>query len=153
MLVGLRKNCGVKNEFKLNGEAVSINKKLKANFGCFFKNFVKVQYLHWLNKNMATITKRDLVIQISNQTGLTQQEVFSVLQSFIEEVTGNLATNNDVVLRNFGAFQVTKTKPKIGRNPNNPEKAVPIPARAVVKFKPGKMMKERVAKVLPELEK
>jgi nucleoid DNA-binding protein len=126
---------------------------LEANFGCFFKNFVKVQYLHWLNKNMATITKRDLVIQISNQTGLTQQEVFSVLQSFIEEVTGNLATNNDVVLRNFGAFQVTKTKPKIGRNPNNPEKAVPIPARAVVKFKPGKMMKERVAKVLPELEK
>jgi nucleoid DNA-binding protein len=126
---------------------------LKANFGCFFKNFVKVQYLHWLNKNMATITKRDLVIQISNQTGLTQQEVFSVLQSFIEEVTGNLATNNDVVLRNFGAFQVTKTKPKIGRNPNNPEKAVPIPARAVVKFKPGKMMKERVAKVLPELER
>ncbi|MDA8634275.1 integration host factor subunit beta [Verrucomicrobiales bacterium] len=126
---------------------------MKANFGCFFKNFVKVQYLHWLNKNMATITKRDLVIQISNQTGLTQQEVFSVLQSFIEEVTGNLATNNDVVLRNFGAFQVTKTKPKIGRNPNNPEKAVPIPARAVVKFKPGKMMKERVAKVLPELER
>jgi nucleoid DNA-binding protein len=126
---------------------------LKANFGCFFKNFVKVQYLHWLNNNMATITKRDLVIQISNQTGLTQQEVFSVLQSFIEEVTGNLATNNDVVLRNFGAFQVTKTKPKIGRNPNNPEKAVPIPARAVVKFKPGKMMKERVAKVLPELER
>jgi nucleoid DNA-binding protein len=126
---------------------------LKANFGCFFKNFVKVQYLHWLNNNMATITKRDLVVQISNQTGLTQQEVFSVLQSFIEEVTGNLATNNDVVLRNFGAFQVTKTKPKIGRNPNNPEKAVPIPARAVVKFKPGKMMKERVAKVLPELER
>ncbi|MEN8714725.1 MAG: HU family DNA-binding protein [Verrucomicrobiales bacterium] len=125
---------------------------MEADLCCFFNNLSKVQHLHWLNKNMATITKRDLVIQISNQTGLTQQEVFSVLQSFIEEVTGNLATNNDVVLRNFGAFQVTKTKPKIGRNPNNPEKAVPIPARAVVKFKPGKMMKERVAKVLPELE-
>ncbi|MCG8601243.1 MAG: HU family DNA-binding protein [Verrucomicrobiales bacterium] len=101
---------------------------------------------------MATITKRDLVIQISNETGLTQQEVFNVLQAFIEEVTGNLASNNDVVLRNFGAFQVTKTKPKVGRNPNDPGVAVPIPARAVVKFKPGKQMKERVAKVLPELE-
>ncbi|MDF1861258.1 MAG: integration host factor subunit beta [Verrucomicrobiales bacterium] len=101
---------------------------------------------------MATITKRDLVIRISNETGLTQQEVFNVIQSFIEEVTGSLASNDDVVLRNFGAFQVTKTKPKIGRNPNNPGTAVPIPARAVVKFKPGKEMKERVAKVLPELK-
>ncbi len=99
-----------------------------------------------------TITKRDLVIRISNETGLTQQEVFNVIQSFIEEVTTSLSANDDVVLRNFGAFQVTKTKPKIGRNPNKPEAAVPIPARAVVKFKPGKELKERVAKVLPELE-
>ncbi len=100
---------------------------------------------------MATITKRDLVIRISNQTGLTQQEVFNVVQCFIEEVTSRLSSNDDVVLRNFGAFQVAKTRPKIGRNPNKPDSAVPIPARAVVKFKPGKELKERVAKVLPEL--
>lgn len=101
---------------------------------------------------MATITKRDLVVRISNATGQTQQEVFDVVQSFISEITTSLSSNDDVVLRNFGAFQVTKTKPKIGRNPNKPEAAVPIPARAVVKFKPGKELKERVARVLPELE-
>ncbi|NNE91296.1 MAG: integration host factor subunit beta [Verrucomicrobiales bacterium] len=101
---------------------------------------------------MATITKRDLVVRISNETGKTQQEVFDVIQQFIEHVTSDLAQNNDVVLRNFGAFQVVKTKPKIGRNPNKPDAAVPIPARAVVKFKPGKELKERVAKVLPLLE-
>lgn len=100
---------------------------------------------------MATITKRDLVIRISNETGLTQQEVMSVLQSFIEEVTSALAANDDIALRNFGAFQVAKTKPKIGRNPNKPEVAVPIPARAIVKFKAGKVLRERVAKVLPKL--
>ncbi len=101
---------------------------------------------------MATITKRDLVIRISNETGLTQQEVFGVIQHFIEGVTSSLSNNDDVVLRNFGAFQVTKTKPKIGRNPNKPAAAVHIPARAVVKFKPGKELKERVAQVLPALE-
>ena len=101
---------------------------------------------------MATITKRDLVIRISNETGLTQQEVFNVVQTFIDEVTNSLASNDDVVLRNFGAFQVTKTKPKIGRNPNKPDAAVPIPARAVVKVKPGKELEEKVAKGLPELE-
>ncbi|MCL4108438.1 UNVERIFIED_CONTAM: hypothetical protein GTU68_046131 [Idotea baltica] len=101
---------------------------------------------------MATITKRDLVVKISNETGKTQQEVFDIIQHFVEQVTSSLANNDDVVLRNFGAFQVTKTKPKIGRNPNKPEAAVPIPARAVVKFKPGKELKERVAKVLPQLK-
>ncbi len=101
---------------------------------------------------MATITKRDLVIKISNEKGLTQQQVFDVVQCFIDEVTANLAENNDVVLRNFGAFQVAKTKPKIGRNPKDPGTDVPIPARAVVRFKPGKELKEKVAKVLPKLK-
>ena len=40
-------------------------------------------------------------------------------------------------------------KAKIGRNPKDPDKDVPIPARAVVKFKPGKEMKEQVARTLP----
>lgn len=100
---------------------------------------------------MATITKRDLVVQISNEKGMTQQQVYDVIQCFIDEVTANLAQNNDVVLRNFGSFHVAKTKPKIGRNPKNPALDVPIPARAVVRFKPGKEMKEKVAKVLPKL--
>ena len=101
---------------------------------------------------MSTITKRDLVVRISNETGMTQQQVFDVIQHFIEDITASLASNDDVVLRNFGAFQVKKTRPKIGRNPNKPEAAVPIPARAIVKFKPGKELKERVAKLLPELD-
>ena len=101
---------------------------------------------------MATVTKRDLVVKISNETGLTQQEVFDVIQHTIEHITSSLARNDEVVLRNFGAFQVRCTKAKIGRNPNRPDKEVPIPPRAIVKFRPGKELKERVAKVLPELQ-
>lgn len=100
---------------------------------------------------MSTITKRDLVVQISDQTGLTQNEVFDVLQLFLDNVTSHLAHNCDVVLRNFGTFEIRVAKPKIGRNPNNPLRAVPIPARAVVKFKPGKELKEKVLQLLPSL--
>jgi nucleoid DNA-binding protein len=100
---------------------------------------------------MSTTTKRDLIVRISKETDLTQQQVFDVVQHFIEDITASLAKNEVVVLRNFGAFQVCRTKPKIGRNPNNPAVAVPIPARAIVKFKPGKELKERVSKLLPEL--
>ena len=75
---------------------------------------------------MATITKRDLVISLSNETGLTQREVFSVIQGLIDSVTASLAQNDEVVLRNFGTFLVKETKAKIGRNPNRPEKDVKI---------------------------
>ena len=101
---------------------------------------------------MGTITKRDLVLQISDQTGLTQHQVFDVLQLFLDNITSHLAQNNEVVLRNFGTFEVRVAKAKIGRNPNNPEKDVPIPARAIVKFKPGKELKVKVATLLPELK-
>jgi len=98
---------------------------------------------------MATITKRELVIKISNETGLTQSQVFDVIQRTLDSITDSLAHGDSVVMRNFGAFQVKETKAKIGRNPKNPGQDVPIPARAVVKFKPGKEMKEQVAGTLP----
>lgn len=101
---------------------------------------------------MVTITKRDLVIKLSNDTGLTQQEVFAVVQGALDSITEELAKGNSVVMRNFGAFQVREVKGKIGRNPKDPSKDVPIPPRAVVKFKPGKEMKEKVARILPALQ-
>jgi len=101
---------------------------------------------------MATITKRDLVVQISNEVGMTQQEVFGVLQHALDLMTTELSQGNTVVMRNFGTFEVRTTKAKIGRNPKDPGKDVPIPPRAIVKFKPGKEMKEKVARILPLLE-
>ena len=99
---------------------------------------------------MATITKRELSIKITDQLGtkgleLGQQDVLEVVQSLIHEITESLAQGDTVVMRNFGAFKVRETKAKIGRNPKNPGKDVHIPARAAVKFKPGKEMKEKVA--------
>jgi nucleoid DNA-binding protein len=101
---------------------------------------------------METITKRDLVVKISNKTGLTQQQVYDVIQNTHDTITATLANNDEVVLRNFGSFQVRQTKQKVGRNPNKPGTDVIIPPRAIVKFKPGKQMKERVATLLPELQ-
>ena len=98
---------------------------------------------------MAPVTKRDLVIKVSDKNDMTQQQVFDVIQLFIDEITESLTQGDDVVLRNFGSFQVVVTKPKIGRNPKKPETPVEIPARAIVKFKPGKEMKDRVAEAAP----
>ena len=100
---------------------------------------------------MANLTKRDLVIQISKNTHLTQQEVFAVIQQTLDGITDALATGRDVELRNFGVFEVRLTKSRVGRNPNKPEHDVVIPSRATVKFKSGKIMRQRVLNRTEEL--
>jgi nucleoid DNA-binding protein len=109
-------------------------------------------------EEMGNLTKRDLVVRISNETGLVQQQVFDVVQKTLDYITDALSEGQNVELRNFGVFEVRLTKSRVGRNPNKPEKDVVIPARATVKFKAGKIMRQRVLmrtdgmKSLPEDE-
>ncbi len=102
---------------------------------------------------MGTLTKRDLVVQISNETGLVQSQVFDVVQRTLDHITDALARDENVELRNFGVLEVRLTKPRVGRNPNKPGSSFVIPARATVKFKPGKVMRERVLKLSAALKK
>jgi nucleoid DNA-binding protein len=97
-----------------------------------------------------TLTKRDLVIRISNATGLKQQHVLSVVQQTLDYIAEALAKGDKVELRNFGVFEVKVRKARIGRNPNAPAVDVPIPQRAVVKFKAGKEMRAEVIKLSPK---
>lgn len=96
-----------------------------------------------------TLTKRDLVNKISAETNFTQIEVFDIVQRAVDIISSTLAEGDRVVIRNFGTFQVKEVKPKVGRNPKNPDQDVPIPARSVVKFKVGKELKDQVAKLTP----
>lgn len=99
-----------------------------------------------------TLTKRDLVTRISDETGLVQQQVLDVVQKTLDYIAEALAKGDKVELRNFGVFEVKVRKARIGRNPNAPETDVPIPERSVVKFKPGKEMRAEVLKIAPKPE-
>lgn len=99
------------------------------------------------------MTKRDLVIRISSETGLVQQQVLEVIQKTLDYISEELAKGETVELRNFGVFEVKTRKARVGRNPNAPATDVPIPARSVVKFKPGKEMREEVIKLPPRAGK
>ena len=94
-----------------------------------------------------TLTKRDLVMRISSDTGIIQQQVFTVVQKTLDCISEALAAGNKVELRNFGVFEVKTRRARIGRNPNSPQTDVPIPERAVVKFKAGKEMRAEVLKL------
>ena len=96
-----------------------------------------------------TLTKRELVVRISSETKLVQQQVLDVVQKTLDYIADALAKGDKVELRNFGVFEVKVRKARIGRNPNAPETDVPIPQRAVVKFKAGKEMRADVLKLSP----
>ena len=101
------------------------------------------------NSSMNSMTKRDLVVRISDETGMVQQQVQDIVQRTLDIIAESLAKGAKVELRNFGVFDVKVRKARIGRNPNAPTNDVRIPPRAIVKFKPGKEMREAVAKLSP----
>ncbi|MDR1191046.1 MAG: integration host factor subunit beta [Verrucomicrobiales bacterium] len=100
---------------------------------------------------MANLTKRDLVVRISNETGMVQQDVLVIVQKTLDYLVEALGKGKNVELRNFGVFEIRLRKGRVGRNPKRPDIDVPIPQRAVVKFKAGKEMKAKVADLSPKL--
>lgn len=106
------------------------------------------------------MTKRDIVVRISQEleqsegsnkdAHVNQEVVQTIVQKTLDIISDAVAQGETIELRNFGVFEVKLRKARIGRNPNDPENDVPIPPRAVVKFKPGKEMRERVLKLTPK---
>jgi nucleoid DNA-binding protein len=127
--------------------------KLILTVGCEMVIPVSVRPKITINPQMSmTLTKRDLVVRISNETGLVQQQVLDVVQKTLDYIADALSKGDKVELRNFGVFEVKVRKARVGRNPNAPETDVPIPQRSVVKFKAGKEMRADVLKLSPEKE-
>ena len=90
------------------------------------------------------MTKRDLVIRIAKETGIPQQDVFAVLQKSLDYIGDAIVDGQHIEFRDFGVFDVCRRKQRVGRNPNNPGVPVPIPEHNVVRFRPGKSLKQRV---------
>ena len=90
-----------------------------------------------------TMTKKDMVIKIAEETGFKQVDVKKVVQRMLDHVIESLSKGETVELRNFGVLKVKSRKSRIGRNPKTGT-TVPIPERKVVSFKAGMIMKKKV---------
>ena len=94
------------------------------------------------------MTKRDLVGKIAGETHLHQEEVMNVVQKTLDYIADELTDGRSVELRNFGVFEIVVRRERKGRNPKKPANEVVIPERAVVKFRAGKVLKERVESLI-----
>jgi nucleoid DNA-binding protein len=89
------------------------------------------------------MTKKDIAIQIADETGIKQIVVKKVIQRYLDRIIDILAKGETIELRNFGVFKVKSRKARTGRNPRTGE-TVPVPPKKVVTFKPGLVMKQKV---------
>lgn len=92
---------------------------------------------------MATVTKKDLIDQIAEATGQKRVTVKDTIQSFLDSIIEELGKGNRLEFRDFGVFEVKERAARTAQNPKTLER-VHVPAKHVVKFKVGRLMKEAV---------
>ncbi|MFC1762979.1 HU family DNA-binding protein [Planctomycetota bacterium] len=92
---------------------------------------------------MQTISKKDLVTRIAEQTDTKHITVKRIMQQFLDEITAELARNNRLEFRDFGVFEPRLREARTAHNPKTMEK-VQVPEKRSVKFKMGRMMRERL---------
>lgn len=97
-----------------------------------------------LGNAMKTVTKKDLVDRIAEKSGNKRIVVKRIIQRFLEEVVDELGEGNRLEFRDFGVFEIRSRAPRIAQNPKTMEK-VPVPGKRTVKFKVGRLLKERLS--------
>jgi len=89
------------------------------------------------------MTKADLVVKIAEKAGITKANGERALNAFLEAVTDTLKSDGKLTLTGFGTFMVEERQARTGRNPRTGAE-IKIPASKVVKFRPGKLLKDEV---------
>lgn len=92
---------------------------------------------------MATVTKKELVDRIADQTGTKRVVVKKIVQGFLNEVISELGQGNRLEFRDFGVFETKERAARIAQNPKTLQR-VKVPPKRTVKFKVGRLMKIRL---------
>lgn len=97
------------------------------------------------------MNKKELTAKLAKATGLSQAKAGEVLNALFDADPGKgliaieLDAGKKVTIPGFGTFAVKKRAARPGTNPANQEK-ITIAAKSYAYFKPGKTLRERVAK-------
>ncbi|MCF7974393.1 MAG: integration host factor subunit beta [Phycisphaerae bacterium] len=97
---------------------------------------------------MATVTKKELIDRIAERTLAKRVSVKRIIQAFLDEITDELCQDNRLEFRDFGVFETRTRAARIAQNPKTLER-VEVPAKRTVKFKMGRLMRERLSTDIP----
>ncbi len=91
------------------------------------------------------MNKTELIEAIAVRTGMTKKDSEKVLSAMLDTISDTLAEGEKVSIVDFGIFDTKRRASRTGRNPRTNE-IISIPAQVVPEFRPGKNLKEKVAK-------
>jgi integration host factor subunit beta len=92
---------------------------------------------------MSTITKKEIIDRIAENTNTKRAVVKPVIQLFLDEIIEELTKNNRLEFRDFGVFETKIRAARKAQNPKTMER-VQVPAKRNVKFKMGRLMKQKI---------
>ena len=92
---------------------------------------------------MSTITEKELIHRIAARTQAKRVLVKATVQSFIDALIAELAKGNRLEFRDFGVFETKARSARTSQNPKTLER-VQVPAKQAVKFKAGRLMKQKL---------
>jgi len=95
---------------------------------------------------MSTITKKELIDRIAESSGQRRVQVKKVVQQFLDEIVNELGKGNRLEFRDFGVFETKLRKARKAQNPKTLE-PVAVPEKRTVKFKVGRLMKQRLGEM------
>lgn len=100
---------------------------------------------------MATITKKELIDRIADQENCKRVLAKRIIQTFLDTIVDELASGNRLEFRDFGVFESKIRASRQAQNPKTMDK-VRVPSRRTVKFKVGRVMKERMHEAPLEID-
>ena len=92
---------------------------------------------------MSTVTKKELIDRIAENTSSKRVVVKRIIQKFLDEIVDELGQGNRLEFRDFGVFESKQRAARIAQNPKTLER-VQVPSKRTVKFKVGRLMKARL---------
>lgn len=96
------------------------------------------------------MNKKELIQEVAIRSGLSQADVEKTLNHITDTVRDSLHKEEPVTLVGFGTFRVQEHAARQGYNPSSGQK-MEIPAKKIVKFKPGKALEINQEKKEPAI--
>lgn len=94
---------------------------------------------------MKNFTRNDLAVELSLKLDIPVDRAKNIVDKSFDALIDALTDGKRLQFRNFGLFDVVERKPKVGRNPKNPQAGqYQIPARKMVRFRIGKQLFDRL---------
>ena len=91
------------------------------------------------------MNKAELIAAVAEKAGLSKKDSEAAVTAALDAITAALEDGDKVQLVGFGSFEVKSRAARTGRNPKTKE-TIKIAASKVPAFKPGKALKDAVAK-------